>query len=731
MEEDDPKSSCDISSESCRLYFKGLIKEERTTVLTGYGVAICDKDNKLLFQMKGSLHNHNSAITDLEAELMALRRGLTEAVRLGITHISVYCDYQTIFELVMGRSVLEQDNIALLMDDVQRIRQQLASSIPVLVTEDQTKFAYKLAMETVISEISITMPPDQKMTCPICFDDDLEAHQMFSVALCCHQFCLECVKRYINVALMEGRAFGCPHFKCKSKLTLISCSNLLTPKLSDMWQQRINEEAIPVVDRVYCPNPRCSALMSETELSKSSDGSMKSCIKCDQPFCINCKVAWHSNLSCEDYKRLGPDPTENDIKLKALANQEMWRQCGKCQHMIQRSYGCNNVVCSDESSLMDLSYFRWPATERSEEGLGKRGDQWTEMLSWEPIAFVYHNFLSKEECEYLISLAIPQSQTGKSKESRVRTSSGTFSPEYNMKVKLSQFSKFMYVSNVVLDALYEQNDKPSSVLDFIQQKLGAPSVSDYKKLQSEKSDLQIKYNEVFPKHQGTLRENFYMIGWNGNGVYRVLKIERLDASELNLSEDSTAYTKKECYELLKRIHTKEARPHAASNLSLSVMASLAQEAPVDGAFKENVRPLKRGRNVCLLNHALNIQRKLIEDIDEYGRGTTEQKLCVIWRGEQDRSSPHPPERLLQEPFGSSKHKRTTVTLKKMLETAFPVLDVILKNYPPPALESLLPKVAPVAQMGITVLIVGGSGPWLHIASSMYGHEDGLPYRIRE
>ena len=45
-----------------------------------------------------------------------------------------------------------------------------------------------------------------------------------------------------------------------------------------------------------------------------------------------------------------------------------------------------------------------------------------------------------------------------------------------------------------------------------------------------------------------------MIGWNGNGVYRVLKIDRLDASELNVSEDSTAYTKKECYELLKRIH---------------------------------------------------------------------------------------------------------------------------------------------------------------------------------
>ncbi|CAN7021900.1 unnamed protein product [Brassica rapa subsp. trilocularis] len=41
------------------------------------------------------------------------------------------------------------------------------------------------------------------------------------------------------------------------------------------------------------------------------------------------------------------------------------------------------------------------------------------------------------------------------------------------------------------------------------------------------------------------QSNLYMIGWNGNGVYRVLKIDCLDASELNLSEDSTAYTKKD------------------------------------------------------------------------------------------------------------------------------------------------------------------------------------------
>lgn len=68
------------------------------------------------------------------------------------------------------------------------------------------------------------------------------------------------------------------------------------------------------------------------------------------------------------------------------------------------------------------------------DGSEGRTDQWVEVISWEPRAVVYHNFLSPEECEYLIKLAKPHmekstvvdSDTGKSKDSRVRTSSGTF-----------------------------------------------------------------------------------------------------------------------------------------------------------------------------------------------------------------------------------------------------------------------------------------------------------------
>ncbi|EOA25904.1 hypothetical protein CARUB_v10019283mg, partial [Capsella rubella] len=327
-------------SDMYMLYFKGLVCKETTELLVGFGVAILDQDENLLFQMKGPLHG--SGITDLEAELIALKRGLTEAVSMGINHLSICCDHDQIFELVMGRSAPEVNNIALLVDDVQRIRQQLKSVIPVLVTDQnhQASFVTKLAMEAIDYEISIR----RSMTCSICFNNNFKAEDIFSSFLCSHRFCKKCVKRYIEVKLLEGGVPRCPYYQCESMLTLSSCASLvITPRLQEMWEERIKEESVPMADRVYCPNTNCSSLMSKTELSKSIK---QGCVKCTMPFCINCKVPWHDNMSCNEYKRLmGTNLTTEDKKLNLLANRMMWRQCGKCKHMIERSEGCIHVTC--------------------------------------------------------------------------------------------------------------------------------------------------------------------------------------------------------------------------------------------------------------------------------------------------------------------------------------------------------------------------------------------------
>nr|ACU23456.1 unknown [Glycine max] len=78
--------------------------------------------------------------------------------------------------------------------------------------------------------------------------------------------------------------------------------------------------------------------------------------------------------------------------------------------------------------------------------------------------------------------------------------------------KKEAFRKYLETSGAVdaltkvLVSLYEQNDKPFFAVEFIQQKLSCPSISEYEKLQAEFSDLQIKYNDLLAAHQKTCKE---------------------------------------------------------------------------------------------------------------------------------------------------------------------------------------------------------------------------------
>ncbi|KAF2560860.1 hypothetical protein F2Q70_00014851 [Brassica cretica] len=115
--------------------------------------------------------------------------------------------------------------------------------------------------------------------------------------------------------------------------------------------QRIKENSIPLAERVYCPYESCSHLMSMTELSRrGSYSGFGRCFKCHGDICFHCRVSWHFNLSCNDYRRLFPNKYRedgvDDAKLKSLASLNGWRQCPKCYHMVGRSYGCNRITYS-------------------------------------------------------------------------------------------------------------------------------------------------------------------------------------------------------------------------------------------------------------------------------------------------------------------------------------------------------------------------------------------------
>ncbi|KAM1047594.1 hypothetical protein ACFX13_027506 [Malus domestica] len=129
----------------------------------------------------------------------------------------------------------------------------------------------------------------------------------------------------------------------------------------------------------------------------------------------------------------------------------------------------------------DLSSISRQSVERNEEN--EAGEQWVEAISWEPRAFVYHNFLTKEECEYLIDLAKPtmhkssvvDSETGKSRDSRVRTSSGTFLARgrdkiiRNIEKKIANFTFLPVEQGEGLQVLhYEVGQKYEPHFDYFQ-----------------------------------------------------------------------------------------------------------------------------------------------------------------------------------------------------------------------------------------------------------------------
>ncbi|GLT39298.1 hypothetical protein SLA2020_134960 [Shorea laevis] len=178
----------------------------------------------------------------------------------------------------------------------------------------------------------------------------------------------------------------------------------------------------------------------------------------------------------------------------------------------------------DSTKAHDLSSIVRKAMERTEED-GGRGKQWVEVISWEPRAVIYHNFLSKEECEYLINLAKPHmhkstvvdSQTGKSQDSRVRTSSGTFLPRgrdkiiQNIEKKIADFTFIPVEHGEGLQVLhYEVGQKYEPHYDYFNDEFNTRNGGQrMATVLMYLSDVEEGGETVFPAAQG----NFSAVPW--------------------------------------------------------------------------------------------------------------------------------------------------------------------------------------------------------------------------
>lgn len=250
---------------------------------------------------------------------------------------------------VMGKLYPKHSNVAALVDQVALLQRNLTYCNLSLVAQKDVKFAYELAQDAIVSQ---AREPVQKNcgkkiieTCAICLED-VNTNRMFSIEGCLHRYCFSCMRRHVEVKLLQGMLPRCPHEKCMSELKTDDCKNFLMPELFDILCQHIMETSIPPAKKVYCPYRTCSALLSTTWYESAGMTTERiMCKKCHRPFCMNCKVPWHDDMTCSVYKQQNPYPCAEDAKLKSLVTRQLWRQCGECKHMVSLSEGCNHIYC--------------------------------------------------------------------------------------------------------------------------------------------------------------------------------------------------------------------------------------------------------------------------------------------------------------------------------------------------------------------------------------------------
>ncbi|GER34844.1 RING/U-box superfamily protein, partial [Striga asiatica] len=327
-----------------KVYVKGLVG----ATVGGVGVAICDADDSLVFELSKGVRGSERQVNQEFVEFKALIEGLDVAVLLDLKRICVVTDCRMLYQYITGKSNHVTANVTTFSQQIDVLLRKFAYISASFVSGRSIKFAVELARNAVACQVNLSAGSSSSAenpieSCAICFEYTSE-NQMFTIPDCLHRYCFSCMSKHVQFKLLQGSLPKCPFEKCKSVLKLDGCKRFLTPELFDVLSQREKESSIPPAEKVYCPYPKCSALFSKTELRGSLLGATE-CPKCSGFFCIKCKVPWHENMSCFDFKRLNPYPGKDDKKLKGLANQKNWRQCPKCSFMVSLSEGCYHIYC--------------------------------------------------------------------------------------------------------------------------------------------------------------------------------------------------------------------------------------------------------------------------------------------------------------------------------------------------------------------------------------------------
>ena len=218
----------------------------------------------------------------------------------------------------------------------------------------QTSLAAEAAM--------IRQSSREEHMCDICGDMSLEIHANDE---CGHAFCKECWQEYLRTKITEGKVVSipCPGHQCNKHIAQDMLIKLLPTDISEKYTKfdiGAFIEAHP--DTRWCPHPGCERavhLPNKSEEDELGDKKVQN-VDCGAGhfFCWVCLKEAHDPCSCENWAAwieeiadIGDTAASPTMSPTAeTVSTERWiaknsRPCPSCSIPIQKTYGCNHMVC--------------------------------------------------------------------------------------------------------------------------------------------------------------------------------------------------------------------------------------------------------------------------------------------------------------------------------------------------------------------------------------------------
>lgn len=179
--------------------------------------------------------------------------------------------------------------------------------------------------------------------CTICFETK-HGHE-YDIMDCCNQpFCTECMTEHLTACLHEGNLeeLKCPNQNCSKTITepIMRAITLHNNAIYDQYlevslQEYLNKDSLTR----HCLTPNCVF-----QFLKDPDcGETIICESCKKEYCSDCLFNHNLNITCDQAKTERDPNLADDAALAWI--MENTRQCAQCGNAVERSKGCNHMIC--------------------------------------------------------------------------------------------------------------------------------------------------------------------------------------------------------------------------------------------------------------------------------------------------------------------------------------------------------------------------------------------------